>query len=354
MKFLFYINTLSHGGAERVVSNLANEFSARGDEVTVVTSFPSEWEYPLSEKVSRINLREERVNGFLKRNVVLTLALRKIIKSEKPSVAISFMAEPNFRLIMGAAGRKVKTVISVRNDPEREYPTKIHRILAKHLFKMADGIVFQTQDAKKWFPDSIQKKSRIIMNQVDDSFFNVAYMGERKNIVTTGRLTAQKNHKMLIDAFSSICDKVEDNLIIYGEGELREELEKYISELGLSHRVFLPGAVTDVPQTIKSAKLFVLSSDYEGMPNSLLEAMALGLPCISTDCPCGGPREVLGDIDGCLVDVGNAKELAEKMLVNLTQSEQEADQKRELISKNAESFRSEKVIDAWRDYITRV
>ena len=349
MKILFYINTLGHGGAERVMSNLANEFSKKDYDVTLVTSFPCEWEYPLTDRVRRINLVNERVVGFFKRNIVLTRALRKVVKSEKPDVVVSFMAEPNFRTVLATRGLKVKTVLSIRNDPDREYPTGLHRLLAKTLYKKADKVVFQTDDAKKWFPKSIQRKSRIIMNQVDERFFNTSYNGERKNIVTTGRLTAQKNHRMLIEAFSMVTDKVQDNLIIYGEGELHEELEKYVNELGLSDRVFLPGAVKDVPETIKSAKLFVLSSDYEGMPNSLLEAMALGLPCISTDCPCGGPRQVLGDINGCLVEVGNVDKMSEAIVQMLTNTDLIT--LREAISKKAESFRGEKVFGAWREFL---
>lgn len=354
MKVLFYINAIHHGGAERVIVNLSNIFVNRGIDVSLVTSFKDDWEYPCDKNVSRIVLNDKQITGFVKRNLFLTRALRKVIKSEKPDAVVSFMAEPNFRAILATRGLKTRTIVSVRNDPEREYPTRVHKILAKTLYKMADGVVFQTEDAKKWFPKSVQEKSRIIMNQVDEKFFTTSYDGERKHIVTTGRLTAQKNHKMLIEAFSKISHEVEDNLIIYGEGELRGELEKYISDLGLENRVLLPGAVKDVPNTIKSAKLFVLSSDYEGMPNSLLEAMALGLPCISTDCPCGGPREVLGNIDGCLVEVGNADKMAELLLSKLLLSEKNLNMVRAYVLKNAEGFRSDRIIDTWCDFITKM
>lgn len=296
MKILFYINAIHHGGAERVICNLATQFSEHGEDCILTTSFRDNWEYPFGEKVRRIALFESQLNyGFLRRNISLIRKLRKILKTEKPDVVVSFMAEPNFRTLIAARGLNVKTIVSVRNDPNKEYPNFIYRFLAKHLYKKADGIVFQTEDAQKWFPKSIQKKSKIIFNQVDEVFYNTIYNGERHDIVTTGRLVAQKNHKMLIRAFAAIADKISDNLIIYGEGDLRGELESLIAELHLENRVFLPGSVKNVADTIKSAKLFVLSSDYEGMPNSLMEAMALGIPCISTDCPCGGPRMLFGD-----------------------------------------------------------
>ena len=315
MKILFYINAIHHGGAERVICNLATQFSEHGDDCILTTSFRDNWEYPFGEKVRRITLFESQLNyGFLRRNISLIRKLRKLLKTEKPDIIVSFMAEPNFRTLIAARGLNVKTIVSIRNDPNKEYPNFIYRFLAKHLYKKADGIVFQTEDAQKWFPKSIQKKSKIIFNQVDEVFYNTIYNGERHDIVTTGRLVAQKNHKMLIRAFAAIADKISDNLIIYGEGELRGELESLIAELHLENRVFLPGSTKNVADTIKSAKLFVLSSDYEGMPKSLMEAMALGIPCISTDCPCGGPRMLLKNHSNeCLSDVNDFEKFSQKI-----------------------------------------
>lgn len=352
MKILFYINTICRGGAERVVCNLATQFSEHGYECILATSFRNGWEYSIGEKVKRITLFESQLNcGFLRRNISLVRKLKKILKSEKPDVVLSFMAEPNFRTLIAARGLKVKTIVSVRNDPNREYPNFIFRFLAKHLYKKADGVVFQTEEAKKWFPKLIQKKSKIIFNQVDEVFYNTIYNGKRHDIVTTGRLTTQKNHKMLIRAFAAIADKISDNLIIYGEGELRGELEAIIAELHMEKRVFLPGSVKNVADTIKSAKLFVLSSDYEGMPNALMEAMALGIPCISTDCPCGGPRMLFGDeLKDLLIPTGNQDVLGEKMLsalrTNLFHFEK--------IKHRALFFEPKQIMHSWEKYLDAV
>lgn len=351
MKILFYINAIHHGGAERVICNLATQFSEHGDDCILTTSFCDNWEYHFGEKVRRIALFESQLNyGFLRRNISLIRRLRKILKIEKPDVVVSFMAEPNFRTLIATRGLNVKTIVSVRNDPNKEYPNFIYRFLAKHLYKKADGIVFQTEDAQKWFPKSIQKKSKIIFNQVDEVFYNTIYNGERHDIVTTGRLVAQKNHKMLIRAFAAIADKISDNLIIYGEGELRGELESLIAELHLENRVFLPGSVKNVADTIKSAKLFVLSSDYEGMPNSLMEAMALGIPCISTDCPCGGPRMLFGeDAEGKLVPCDDVKKLSMRIfqeLYNLGNGTTER--------KLAQTFHPDHVNSDWEEYLNFV
>lgn len=351
MKILFYINAIHHGGAERVMCNLATQFSEHGDDCILTTSFRDNWEYPFGEKVRRITLFESQLNCvFLCRNISLIRKLRKILKIEKPDIVVSFMAEPNFRTLIAARGLNVKTIVSVRNDPNKEYPNFIYRFLAKHLYKKADGIVFQTEDAQKWFPKSIQKKSKIIFNQVDEVFYNTIYNGERHDIVTTGRLVAQKNHKMLIRAFAAVADKISDNLIIYGEGELRGELESLIAELHLENRVFLPGSVKNVADTIKSAKLFVLSSDYEGMPNSLMEAMALGIPCISTDCPCGGPRMLFGeDAEDKLVPCDDVKKLSMRIfqeLYNLGNGTTER--------KLAQTFHPDHVNSVWEEYLNFV
>ena len=176
--------------------------------------------------------------------------------------------------------------------------------------------------------------------------------GKRKNIVSVGRLHEQKNQELLIRAFAKISDKVEDNLIIYGQGELREKIEKLIVELKMETRVKLGGIIENVPDAIIGSNLFVLSSNYEGSPNALLEAIALGIPAISTDCPCGGPKEIIEDGEnGFLVPVGDVDAMAEKMLYVLKLSQEEIN----LISKkaktSAERYRPERVFQQWKNFL---
>lgn len=349
-KVALYINTMGIGGAERVMCNLANQLSENNYEVVLITSFAKEKEYVYSKNVRRVNLNNQHIDGFLKRNIFLTWKLRHVLKKECPDVLVSFMAEPNYRSVLASLGLNNKVIISVRNDPNREYHGIIRRCLAKTLFCCADGAVFQTEDAKKWFPKTIQKKSEIIFNQVNELFYNTRCSGVRRNVVSTGRLSEQKNHKMLIHAFASIADRVSDNLIIYGEGILRNELESLISELHMENRIFLPGVTTDVAKTIVSAKVFVLSSDYEGMPNSLMEAMALGIPCISTDCPCGGPKLLFGDrLADRLVPCGDVNVLSSQ-LEKMLRCDADGNVEKQL----AERFRSEKVFCKWVSYIQSV
>ncbi|NLE04586.1 MAG: glycosyltransferase family 4 protein, partial [Crenarchaeota archaeon] len=213
------------------------------------------------------------------------------------------------------------------------------------------GIVFQTQQAREWFPRCIQKRSAIIFNQVGEQFYQDYPVSKKEGIVTVGRLTKQKNHALLIEAFSLIHHKVEDNLYIYGDGALKSALEELITEKKLQKRVFLMGTNDHIETEIASKKLFVLPSDYEGMPNCLMEAMAMGVACISTNCSCGGPKELLGDIESiALCPINSAEKLADLMLVALVDNNRLIELSN--YGKNkAEDFRTEVIFKKWRSYI---
>ena len=354
MKLMFYINSIKHGGAERVLTTLASQFST-DYKCIFVTSFKAEGEYSLNEKVKRISCFEKPIKGAIKRNYLLIKKLRKLVKQEKPDVLISFMAEPNFRALIATKGLKTKNIISIRNDPNKEYGNFLFRFLAKRLYRKADGVVFQTEDAKNWFSQKIQRKSKIIYNQVDERFFSENFQGERKDIVSVGRLTAQKNQKILIEAFALIADKIEDNLIIYGEGNLRNELEELIKQKGMQNRVFLPGMIQNVQEAIKGVKMFVLPSDYEGMPNALMEAMALGLPCVSTDCPCGGPRMLIQNgNNGVLVPINDVASLSEAIYKIVSMKKEEREKFGEKAKETAKNFAPNVVFEQWESFVKTV
>lgn len=347
MKILLYINVLSSGGAERVMSNLANEFSKK-NEVILVNSYKTENEYKLSSNIKHIYLDDNVQTNFLRKNISRINKLRTIIKKERPDIAISFMAEPNFRLLLANMFLPFKTIISIRNDPTKEYPNILFKTLAKILFLKADGIVFQTNDAKSFFSKKIQKKSKIIYNPIKSDFYKNKSLNIGTDIVAVGRLTSQKNHNLLIDSFYKISSEIKDNLYIYGDGELKTELQNKINKLNLSNRVFLMGNVQDLHHILPKYKLYILPSDYEGMPNSLMEGMACGLPCISTDCPCGGPKELLS-MD-YLFKVNDSKELSNKILKMLNSEELLKKAKQENIKKSYE-FLDKNILNEWYDFI---
>ena len=319
MKLMFYISTICNGGAARVMTNLANEMSERGHHCVLVTTFRADIEYELAKGVTRLSLYNDKPKGnWLCRNIAITERLRANVKAEKPDILLSFLGEPNFRAAIATIGTKTKTVLSVRNDPKWEYRGLIPSLLAKTLFRRADGMVFQTSDAQSWFPKSLQIKSQVIFNAVKEDFYNTELPAERSGIVATGRLSRQKNHSMLVAAYSKIARKVKDDLTIYGAGD-SIELMRLAEKLGIGNRVHFPGQTMDVKNAIKSARLYVMSSDFEGMPNALMEAMAMGLPCVSTDCPCGGPSSLFSEeMKKYLTPVGDSDAMASTMLSLLT------------------------------------
>ena len=354
-KLMFYINTLQTGGAERVMSQLAGHFQQRGYDVILVTSYPVQGEYPVAEGVRRIYLQPKKLQGNrLLRNIKLVGGLRKLCRQEKPDALIAFMQEPNFRAVLAGLGLPVKTVVSVRNDPDREYAGTVGRIVGKHLLPLADGCVFQTRQAKAWFPEKLQNKSQIILNEVSDTFFDIQRHAPR-HVVTVGRLNAQKNHDLLIRAFAKVTDKYpEQNLLLYGEGDLRPQLENRIRQLGLTGRVQLMGITADVPAALSKAGIFALPSDYEGMPNALMEALAAGVPCISTDCPCGGPQMLIRhNENGLLVPVGDEAAMA-SALDKLLGDAAFAEKLGKTAKENARQYLPEKIADQWETYLLQV
>ena len=297
-------------------------------------------------------IEQTRTNdSAIRRNLNRIKAIRKICKDYKIDIAVSFMREPNFRLVLATWGIKTKAVISVRNDPNREYSGTFGKMVGKILLPCADGAVFQTEDAKRWFPQKLQRKSKVIYNIVDSRFFETVYRGEH-DIITVGRISPQKNHTMLIKAFKKVHDKFpEERLVICGRTQTEMGIKELIEKLELEDNVILLGQRENVPEILSKAKLFVLSSDYEGMPNALMEAMAVGIPAVSTDCPCGGPKELLGKkLETLLTPVGNIDALADKMIFLL-----ENDKERENIGKElkqrAQLFRVDDVGQKWIDYI---
>ena len=360
MKIFFYINNLSRGGAERVVLALAKAFAEKGNDVTVITMYRGCDEYEIPEKVKRISLVDKHLDllankRFFKRLIRYLMIsfigyflLRLFFIKNKPDLLISFLGEANKHALISGFGFNFKKIVSVRNDPSKEYSGFISKLLVKKLFNYADGIVFQTEQAKKWFPVTIQKKSVVIPNPIDERFLGKVYKGERSGIVSVGRLTEVKNHELLIRAFSDIADKIPDNLEIFGDGPLKNKLELLIKELGLQNRVFLRGLVSDIPNAIRKSKLFVLPSNYEGMPNALMEAMALGIPCIATDCPCGGPRYLLGEKPQCLIQVNNKYELSKAILEAI--DEKISKEMSNYAIQKSFKFSINKIINLWFDY----
>ncbi len=350
MKIVFYIGSMYRGGAERVMSLLVNEMAKKYDVVLINDVRPILNEYKVDERVKRIFLEE--LGKGKKGNLLRLKWLRDIIKNEKPDALISFLEGPNIRMLLSTIGLKCRKIVSVRSDPRKEYQG-IPKFALNCVFGLADGCVFQTSEAMNYFGNCIRKKGVIIANPIDEVFFKTQRNDLVCNIVTIGRLTKEKNHINLIKAYEMMLSRrgMTDQLLIYGEGCYKEELKRFINEHNLSEKVFLMGNTGQSEGVLKSSKLFVLSSDYEGMPNVLMEAMAEGVPVVSTDCPVGGPRNLLGEMGNeTLVPVGNPEALAEKMERMLVDNEL-----REKVTqygkKRSQDFRIDKIVKEWEDIL---
>ncbi|MDD3206372.1 MAG: glycosyltransferase [Lachnospiraceae bacterium] len=355
-KIAFYINSLDKGGAQRVIVNLSESLYQSGVEVVLVTTKKAEEEYAVSEGIRRVyseitgkEVTNNRIRNFCHR----FHKLRTIWKQEKPDVIVSFIGKNNFMAIATAAMLPISVAVSVRGEPTEEYYTNAMRMIARHLFRFADGVIFQTEDAKAFFPENVQKKSKILPNPLDTACMRPVFTGKRENtIVSVGRIDENKNQKMIIDAFISNHEKhPEMKLIIYGNGEKRESLLQYIKEKQMQEFIEMPGNVSHVPDYIEKARIFILASDTEGMPNALLEAMALGLAVISTDCPCGGPRTIIqSGENGILVPVRDTKALAralEQILENPVLEQKLGANARQVQKK----FAPDTVNEQWKNYL---
>ena len=357
-KILFHINSMGKGGAERVISILSRCFAQDGNDVAVATLWTAEEEYPLDERVRRIHVGltpEEEKKGRIYKALVRMLRYRQSILKEKPDIVISFCANANFRSAYSLIGTKIPLLVSVRNDPRTDYAPYPKK--CRFMTKKAVGCVFQTPDAKKFFDEELQKKSRIIWNPLDEKYLSNQESQAKqrdKTIVTVGRITRQKNQILLLRAFSKICDEFpEYQLQIYGEAGsdgVKEELEAFCMEHKIADRVRFMGASSTLEKDIKNAGLFVLPSDYEGMPNALIEAMAMGLPCVATDCPCGGSALLIDQYGGILVPTGAEEELAEAMRRVLSDTElanRIGLQARGVVN----SVNPQKIYQEWKDYV---
>ncbi len=358
-RIAFYIGALGKGGAERVIVNLAQALLEKGHEVLLVTSVRLEDEYPMPEGAKRIVIYKDlevlgknRIKNFFMR----FLAQRKAWKEEKPDIIVSFLGKNNAMSILTAFGLSVPVLISVRGEPREEYYNKPLQLCAKYLFPFAAGVILQTEDSKSFFNQRVTGKSVVLPNPLNPAFVEdfETYIpqGKERCITLVGRIDANKNHKLVIDAFSKLADRFPHyRMEIWGEGEDRKKLQAYVEELGLSGRISLPGTTENVKEKLRCASFYILSSNTEGMPNSLMEAMAMGLPVISTDCPCGGPSMLIENgVNGLLVPVGDAKAM-EQAMEKLMTDEVYGKALGERAMEIRETLHPKKVIDQWEEYI---
>ncbi len=350
----FYIGSLTKGGAERVFVNLAEYFLSAGYAVTFITQYKYDDEYELPTGAGRVisDIGEDECRGRIYNFCARILKLHRILRQTDADLLMTTAGKSNFMAVTCAAFLPTRVVVSIVADPPLEYPTRVMRILMQILFGEADGIIMQTHRQQLFLRKGLRRVSVILPNSVSPAFVRDRFTGERRrDIYVVGRMDENKNQAMAITAFAQAANSRPGfRLVMCGDGPEREKLSELAQSCGMSDRIEFTGVVSDIPERLYDAYAFVLTSDTEGMPNTLLEAMSLGLPCISTDCPCGGPAEVIvNGENGILTGVRDTDALADS-LRHIMDDPAYAERLGEAAYETMRDYRPDAVNTRWREY----
>ena len=354
MKLLFLNTNSDYGGASKILAFLANSMADLGYDVTYLT-YRDDTELQNFINVKHEHIQIESTGGSIKTLIASVIKIRKYLKVNNFDVAVAFLSPSQLRLAFADMGLRTKIIFSHRGDPTRESVNNvfIHK-LNELAFGMADYYVFQTEGAKSCFSKKIQSKSTIIPNPISKiNRYSYTCIDKSNRIVHVARLDIyQKRQDILIEAFQKF-NKEEPSykLELYGDGPDMEKLQELAK--GNDNIVFC-GATNQVNKKIYGASMFVLSSDFEGIPNALMEAMALGLPCISTDCTPGGAALLIKDgVNGLLTERDNADALCKAML-KLARDKELADRLGNEAKKVSEIFAEERIIEQWKNVFEKL
>lgn len=309
-KIIFVIPNMGGGGTERVLSLLSDAYIKMGFKAAIMQFAGYKHAYPLNEKVEDFSVaRQSKGNPFVM--LQRLIRMRRYYKRNPDAYIFSFCVMGAVFSVIATFGMKRYILVAERSSPGIWNAVR----LRNWAYRRVDRLIFQTPEGITYFPDEIAKKAVVLPNPIDAAI-PARYEGERSHtIVSVGRLHKVKNHAMLLDAFADFSDRFPDyELHIYGQGELEQELKQRAVRLKIEDKVIWHGFCENVTEEIRTAGMFVLSSDYEGVSNSMLEALAMGIPTICTDCPVGGARMYIEEgISGLLVPVGDSRALAEAM-----------------------------------------
>ena len=328
-RIAFVLPNLSGGGAARVASILCNQWCAQGHHVHLITFEQpnAQSAYEVSPEVTRhqigLSVSRRTLIGFAANNFKRVLYLRKTLRRIRPTAVISFLLEANVTSTLSCVGSGLPVLISQRSHPKHDNMSWLESRIRSIIYPRASRLYVQTDDVKEWFLEKNQKLDiRIIPNPVnipetETKKINLLSRpdGQRRRVVSLGRLEFEKGHDRLIEAFASIAEKTPNwDLFIFGEGSLRKSLQDRIVELGLADRIHLPG-VTEAPNVeLGRAHLYAHTARYDGFPNAMIEALAAEVCVVATDCP-GASSEILGHGRyGVLVGDDDKHALAEGML----------------------------------------
>ncbi len=352
MKVFLIIRYLDYSGAPKMFLWVARSLTERGYDVTICTLNTSS-DIKVPPNLKWIDLTQDNLGFWGK-----IRKLRKIIRQGEYDVSISFLLDGNVYNTLICYGLKTKSVICERNDPFKPHYYKLK--FWKPWFRLADGAVFQLPKVADFY-SNIRGPIAVIPNPImPPSVIVETPFVERENvIITMGRMDlVQKRQDVLIKAFSEfVKDYPSYKLMIYGGSDIEgseKKIKRLIEELKVNDSVTLAGVTRNAAETMKKAKIFVLTSDFEGIPNSLIEAMSIGMPCLSTDCRPGGAKLLIDNgKNGLLVPTGDIGQLTENMRW-MVEHPLECDKMGKEARKVVEYF-SEKITTAkWENYLWKL
>lgn len=319
MNIVIALGTLNRGGTARVVSNLSNFFVKHKHQVILITTYDEEPLYYIDRDIKHFHIKSKTDHPFSQ--IRRLKEIGSMIKSWEADIVVAMGTEMSLRMLMIRHRINIPVVISFRANPERELSSVLYRMLANILYRKTDGVICQTEEVLKLINNKWGKKNIVLVNPVGEEFLEYPFQTEKeKTIIAVGRLVGEKNYPLLIKTFAKIANEYPDyRLIIVGDGDERYKIVNMIADLQIQDQTILYQEIKDIKPLISKCGIFVLSSDSEGMPNALMEAMALGAPCIATDCPVGGPGHLIKQgYNGILIPVGSEKklEMAIRRLIN--------------------------------------
>ncbi len=300
------------GGAERVAQIISEYLASKGHDIMFIYMREADCSFVRRPGIKYLCIDNKKISG-LKKYLYKCKRVKKEVENFGAKAFISFVIDEVLFLTMFG---KLKKIVSLRNDPKRMSKKLYTKIIRFFVFHFANKIIFQTPDARDYFSKTIRKKGVIIHNPISQElpYWNKTFY--KQDIITACRLEPQKNIYMLINVFDKISKEIKNiRLVIYGEGNEREDLENYAYKIKKNKQIVFPGYSHNIHEIMSKSMIFVLTSDYEGISNSMLEALAIGIPTICTDCPVGGAKMFIKDGEnGYLIKVKDENELYKKLL----------------------------------------
>ena len=351
MKIMFCVLCLNYGGAEKNLCIVANELCKRGHDIYICNlNYLPTVQY-IDNSVTVIDAPSFSTRG-VKRFQQLNFII-KCCKDIHPDLLVSFLYIPNILTPIAGKILHIPTIISERGDPSKRNG-KLQRF-----YSLATGAVFQTEGARKYFKGKLYNKGTVIPNPVilsEKYEKKYDYNIRTKSIIFSARFSIQqKRQDLMLDAFKIVHEKYPEYILnFFGDGPDEEKIKQYTTELGLEHSVRFNGLTTNMVEELIKSEIFVLSSDYEGIPNSLIEAMSIGLPCVSTDCTPGGARLLINNGEnGLIVERGNSTLLAAAIL-RMIEDRAFAIKCGNEAKKISQTFSLENIMNDWERYCMRI